>query len=326
MLGISIIICCYNSANRIAETLQHIIKQRVSSYIKWEVIVVDNNSNDDTAVFVLSEWNNYRTDIPFKVVSEKKQGLSAARERGALESKYTFLLFCDDDNWLSENYVAKGFEIMNSNHSIGILGGRGEAVSKVNTIFPKWFSAVQNSYAVGSQMSESGDATKKKYLWGAGIIIRKNLFLRAYKNNPSLLIGRKGEELSSGEDAELCARIILLGYTLYYEESLCFKHFILPERLTKTYFKKLIAGHKKSYDLIKYYWHYIDYINQPNQIKWKITKESIYRIGLSFIKKQNFSKKYYFLEMYLAWRRFNFKKADSYYKIINNFKFITQYT
>lgn len=326
MLGISIIICCYNSANRISETLQYIVKQRVSSHIKWEVIIVDNNSIDETSTFAFSEWSKHQSDIPFKVVLEKKQGLAAARHRGVQESKFEFLLFCDDDNWLSENYISTAFEIMNSNHQIGILGGRGEAVSTLTTDFPKWFAAVENSYAVGRPLRESGDATNRKYLWGAGIVIRKKLYFEAHKNNPSLLIGRKGEDLSSGEDAELCARAILLGYSLYYDEQLYFKHFILPERLTKMYFKKLIAGHKASYNLIKYYWHYIDYINQPQYVKREIIKESIYRIILSFIKPQNHSRKYYFFKMYLAWRKFNFQKTNSYQNILQKFKHITQYT
>ena len=326
MKGVSIVICCFNSSQRLPDTLYHISKQKVLVNLNWELIIVDNNSTDETLQIAYDECKKRLLNLNFKIVSEVVQGLSAARLRGALEAKYDFLLFCDDDNWLSENYVSTAFEKMNSHHQIGILGGRGEAVSTSTTNFPKWFAAVENSYAVGKPLTESGDATSRKYLWGAGIVIRKKLYFNAHKNNPSLLIGRKGEDLSSGEDAELCARAILLGYTLHYEEQLHFKHFILPERLTKTYFKKLIAGHKASYDLIKYYWHYIDYINQPQYVKWEIIKESIYRIILSFIKPQNHSRKYYYLQMYFAWRKFNFQRANSYKNILQKFKLITQYT
>lgn len=323
MLGISIIICCYNSANRISETLKYIAEQKVISKIKWEVIIVDNNSNDNTSSVALFEWKKYRSEVPFKIITEEKQGLAAARHKGVKESNFDFLLFCDDDNWLCENYVSTAFKIMNNNPKIGILGGCSEAVSKLDVVFPKWFKYNASSYAVGKPSLVSGDITSRKYLWGAGMVVRKAIYNLAYRNNPSLLIGRKGEELSSGEDAELCARTIILGYTLYYEASLHFKHFILPERLTKNYFKKLISGHKSSYNILKYYWHYIDYINQPTSFKWKITKESIYRIILSFIKTQNLSRKNYFLLIYILWKQFNFSKSNSYQNVLNKTKSIT---
>lgn len=46
--GVSIVICCYNSASRLPETLQHIAEQEVAANISWEVIVVDNASTDNT--------------------------------------------------------------------------------------------------------------------------------------------------------------------------------------------------------------------------------------------------------------------------------------
>ncbi len=326
MTGVSIIICCFNSEKRLANTLYHIAKQKITSFINWEIIVVDNNSTDNTITTAYNEWNKYTTTANFQVVTESVQGLAAARNRGVKESTYDYLLFCDDDNWLCENYVSIAYELLTNNPKIGIIGGQSEASTDSNTTLPKWFNAVSNSYAVGKQCNSSGDATSRKFLWGAGMVIRKNLYSLVHKKNPSLLIGRKGEELSSGEDAELCARIILLGYTLYYDEKLFYHHFISAERLTKTYFKNLIQGHKKSYDLIKYYWDYIDYINQPKNVKWEITKESIYRILLSFLKTQNFNRKYYFLRLYLLWKNVDFKLANSYEKIVNKYKYITQYT
>lgn len=49
MEGISIIICCFNSAKRLPENLRHISSQQVGKGVDWEVIIVNNNSSDDTA-------------------------------------------------------------------------------------------------------------------------------------------------------------------------------------------------------------------------------------------------------------------------------------
>ncbi|MBK6397553.1 MAG: glycosyltransferase [Bacteroidetes bacterium] len=48
MQGISIVICCYNSESRIKETLEALQMQEVGNDIKWEVLLVDNNSTDKT--------------------------------------------------------------------------------------------------------------------------------------------------------------------------------------------------------------------------------------------------------------------------------------
>ena len=47
--GISVIVCCYNSAERLTETIKHLAGQNVPHYIPWELIVVDNASTDNTA-------------------------------------------------------------------------------------------------------------------------------------------------------------------------------------------------------------------------------------------------------------------------------------
>src|SRR4051794_7116729 len=98
--AISIIICCYNSSKRLPATLKHIAQQKMRSNILWEVIVVDNNSADDTKEVAVREWRKYNLSVPFKVVTEQKQGLIHAREKGYAEAAYQLLLFCDDDNWL----------------------------------------------------------------------------------------------------------------------------------------------------------------------------------------------------------------------------------
>ena len=105
--GISVIICCYNSSTLLPRTLEHLALQDVPENILWELIIVDNNSNDDTAEVARKEWEKYKIDIPFKVVYESNPGLSYARQKGVKEASFELLLFCDDDNWLEKNCWVK---------------------------------------------------------------------------------------------------------------------------------------------------------------------------------------------------------------------------
>jgi len=124
--GISVIICCYNSASRIGITLKHIALQKARPNILWEVVVVDNNSIDDTQGVARQEWMQYNIPVSFKIVSEPKPGLIYARQKGVTAAIYDLLLFCDDDNWLAEDYIANAFEIMATHKNVAVLGGCSE--------------------------------------------------------------------------------------------------------------------------------------------------------------------------------------------------------
>src|SRR6187402_2986286 len=111
--GISVIICCYNSVARIEPTLKHLFAQKGVTASEWEIILVDNGSTDSTSATALQLWNSLEGEKPaFKVLQESIPGLSTARQTGIDAAAFEYVLFCDDDNWLQEDYVANGLKIM----------------------------------------------------------------------------------------------------------------------------------------------------------------------------------------------------------------------
>src|SRR4051812_32311772 len=94
-LGISVIICCYNSSQRIHYALKHLEQQSFEDDLRWEVIVVDNASSDGTGRIAESIWREFNCDIPFRVVTESEPGLSHARNKGVAEARFEYLIFCD---------------------------------------------------------------------------------------------------------------------------------------------------------------------------------------------------------------------------------------
>lgn len=242
MQGVSVIICCYNSSKRLPETLKHLSLQVVPNEISWEVIIVNNASKDNTVEAANCLWRNLKCHTPFRVVEEEKPGLANAREKGLQLAKYDFCIFCDDDNWLQRDYVRISFETMKRDNLIGVLGGRGEALCEIAP--PTWFEKNKKSYAVGCQAVNEGDITKSYgVVYGAGSVINKKIYFsiinRGFK---SFLIDRKGLELSTGHDYEICYSMALSGYKIYYNPKLSFKHFIPKERLTRAYLLKLKKG------------------------------------------------------------------------------------
>jgi len=258
MQGVSIILCCYNSSTRLPQTLSYLAKQKVSQGLSWEIIVVDNASKDKTAEVAHQLWGKYCGGASLRVVMENKPGLSYARKRGVKESKFTTLIFCDDDNWFSEDYIEKAYNIMKSDAEIGILGGYGTPV--FDGIKPGWFEYFKSFYAVGEQdESVARDLNGFRYLYGAGMVVNKLAWEELYlKGFESLTTDRIGNKLVSGGDTELCFAVQILGYSVKYNAALRFQHFIPASRLTLSYCIALASGIGYSSDLLFPYRKWFD--------------------------------------------------------------------
>lgn len=248
--GVSVVICCYNGAARLAETIHRIAQQSIPNIIPWEFILVDNASTDNSAAVVRSVWDSYKISTPLHIVYEPKAGLSHARERGFESAKYDFVIMCDDDNWLQHDYVSLVFQIMMDKPNVAALGGIGTLAYEVAP--PEWV-AQSNIFAAGPQSPQTGRVFDYK-LYGAGCVFRKSHYYKLKEYGfKSLLSDRKGIELSSGGDYELCYALVLAGYDLWYDERLKFIHFITKERLTWEYFIRYAKESSKCFDVLEIY-------------------------------------------------------------------------
>ncbi|ASU36794.1 glycosyltransferase family 2 protein [Mucilaginibacter xinganensis] len=248
--GVSVIVCCYNSSLRIVKTLEYLAAQTIKN-IGCEIVLVDNASADDTGTVAASIWAGLQPNgIAFTIVSEPKPGLSNARLKGILAATYEYLVFCDDDNWLDENYIQNVYRLFKEEPEVGIIGGFGTAVFENAQQKPFWFDTFHQSYAVGL---EPGETAMVDTVYGAGIAIRKSVLENVTQKYPMFLDDRKEKELSAGGDSELCGRVRLSGYKILYTPLLTFRHYITSTRLTWAYLKKLHIGFAKSHLVLNLY-------------------------------------------------------------------------
>ena len=248
--GVSIVICCHNGARRLSETIRYIAEQEVPKHIQWEFILIDNCCTDGSAMVAEEEWAMYKTGVPLRIIPEPRLGLSFARERGFAAARYEYVILCDDDNWLAENYVELAYRIMSSNSSIGALGGFGKLVYEVE---PPGYIEFCNIFAAGEQAPENGRVPSYK-LYGAGCVVRKSAVIKLKELGfKSLLTDRKGADLSSGGDYELCFALAILGYEIWYDDRLHFTHFITRERLTWDYFIRYAKESAACFDILSSY-------------------------------------------------------------------------
>ncbi|MEO6230484.1 MAG: glycosyltransferase [Ferruginibacter sp.] len=239
-MGISVIICCYNSVRRIQKTLEALLKQECISKISWEVIIVDNNSTDNTSAIASAIWVNSGTRIPLNIIEEPIPGLGNARRAGVSVANHPILIFCDDDNWLAPNYVQRVYELMHADNSIAACGGMGIPVFETEE--PYWFYMYAEAFALGPQ--DVNSETEGIFdLYGAGIAVQKEAIQTFYQSGyEPLLSGRVGKSLSSSEDTELTNAFVLMGYKLIFSEDLKFFHYLPKDRLTFSYLQQLFIA------------------------------------------------------------------------------------
>ncbi|WP_338298201.1 glycosyltransferase family 2 protein, partial [Escherichia coli] len=229
-------ICCYNSENRIVNTLFHLSQcVSLSKGLIDEIILVDNNSSDETVKTAEDFWRNTGEEQIFKIVFESIPGLVHARRRGLDESKNEIVVFCDDDNWLVPSYFTK-LEKYFENKQVGAVGGRGIPIA--NTVIPEWFFENLDAYACSAQTSNM--------LYGASLAIRSSILKKFYTDALSVkLKGRTKDSLDSGEDNLLCNFVKKQGYTLIPDNT-PFCHFMESKRLDVDYLYKLAESFGKA--------------------------------------------------------------------------------
>ena len=264
--GASVIICCYNSAPRLPETLRHIAAQQVPPHIAWELLIVNNLSSDGTEEIAQAFFRT-NPHISGAVLQEPTPGLSYARQKGFDQARYEYVVLCDDDNWLKEDYLPTAFGIMEADPQIGALGGCGTPVFETGSS-PRWFSEYQEYYATGPQHPQSGDITRSRsFVYGAGAVFRLPALQHLQRTGfEHLLTDRKGSSLVTGGDNELGYALVLSGYKIWYDERLQFFHFITARRLHLSYFKKLAKYNAYSQFLLA---PYVELIHPVHRQRYK---------------------------------------------------------
>jgi glycosyltransferase involved in cell wall biosynthesis len=250
-LGVSVVICTHNGAKRLPSTLAHLRAQQVPEEIDWEILLIDNESTDDTAEVASKCWPG---DAPaqLRIVREPQIGLSYARARAFAEARYELISFVDDDNWVNRDWVKVASEVMSGDPQIGAVGGVNEAVAEV--AFPAWFDHYAGFYAVLREREFALLGVPPRRLIGAGLTIRKAAWRKLLDEGfRSWLSDRVGSRLSGGGDTELTGALLLNGWKLELEPRLRLQHFMPAKRLDWGYLRRIVRGYAASHVALEAY-------------------------------------------------------------------------
>jgi len=106
---ISIVIPAHNEEFFIAKLLNQLDKQKLSKHL-YEVIVVDNCSNDDT-VQQIWKFSKAHPLLNLRLIHERTLGVSRSKNIGGFNAQYPNLVFLDADNSVSVNFLSVIYEI-----------------------------------------------------------------------------------------------------------------------------------------------------------------------------------------------------------------------
>jgi glycosyltransferase involved in cell wall biosynthesis len=239
---LSIIICTYNRDKYIYNVLQSIAENDFPSE-KYEIILVNNNSTDNTE----NEYIRFKQDYSERMIHyfiEKNQGISFARNRGVFESVGDIIVFIDDDETVDQDFLQNISDFFNIYEYAGISAGPVIPIYEIEK--PKWFSYYTEHLVSGAY--DKGNVikllSKKDYPGTGHACFRKELFLKYGEFNTNL--GRKGNSLIGGEDKDFFLRLMNDGILCYYLPTAKIYHHIPASKLTEKYFNELTYSIGKS--------------------------------------------------------------------------------
>ena len=212
---------------------------------EWDLLVVDNNSSPAV------DGRPFIRDRGIRVKVEPRQGLAAAREFGVRHTQGDIIVFVDDDNVISSEYLRTTAGIF-ADSRIGVISG---------AIFPEyekhpgpWFKDEESRLAIRRPPTEGTYLTNipifnDYFPIGAGMAVRRGVISSYFKSiaaGSSYIPGRVGSRLSAGEDIDLDFFAISEGYLVGTAGSLKLTHIIPAERTSPNYLSRLAIGATES--------------------------------------------------------------------------------
>ena len=193
-MNASVILCTYNRASTLSRALESLSDLDVPAGLDWEVLVVDNNSTDDTRAIV--ERVAAEARLPCRYVFEPQQGKSFALNAGIAQALGQVLVFTDDDVTFDRGWLRALLAAFDAPDCAGV---GGQIVPVWPAPPPRWFSDT-GPYrllpaVVGYQFDTSGPVIRPPY--GANSAYRRVMFDRYGQFRTD--IGPRGRGMIRGE-------------------------------------------------------------------------------------------------------------------------------
>lgn len=249
----TVIVCTYNRCQSLRNTLQSLAGQRLSPGRTLDVVVVDNNSTDQTKDVVAEAARHSPWTIRY--VFEPRQGLGHARNAGLTAAQGAYIAITDDDVVATPGWVDALVRCFDATDADMVVG---KIAPLWLTARPQWLADDLMAPIISLDWGASRKrcTTGRERFLGANCSVRRSSVAKFGMFDPSL--GRRGNSLVGGEDFEMFQRWFARGAAIIYEPTAVMQHTVSPERVTEGFYRRWFRdigytqGHQQAWK-----WHYV---------------------------------------------------------------------
>jgi biofilm PGA synthesis N-glycosyltransferase PgaC len=198
---VTVLVPAYNEGPNIQGSIRSLLRQ---SYPRYEVLVIDDGSTDDTFRRA-SQFEGQYGDVTVRVVTKPNSGKAGALNRGISLARYPFVLCMDGDSRLSENTLRRALRHFRD-PDVAAVAGNVKVVNRVNF----WSRLQALEYIEGLNMARRAQGFMRavNIIPGPIGIFRRDVLLR---------VGGYSHD-TFAEDADLTLKILETGMRVEYED------------------------------------------------------------------------------------------------------------
>jgi glycosyltransferase involved in cell wall biosynthesis len=240
--SIGVITCTHNPRQDYLEKVLAALKSQTLPLEQWEYLLIDNASDRQLSSEIDLSWHPNARHI-----REEKLGLTPARLRGIQDAKSEILVFVDDDNILSSDYLEVALQISKDWSILGAWGG--QIRGGFESVPPEWTKPYWQYLGIRefdrdkwSNLLHQHETTP----CGVGLCVRKIVaeqYAELVERDPQrLALDRKGKLVTSCGDTDLAFTACDIGLGTGQFTALKSTHLMPPNRLEEGYLLKLYEG------------------------------------------------------------------------------------
>ncbi len=240
-LNFTVAIPTYNGEKRLPEVLERLRSQLHTEAFSWEVIVVDNNSTDNTAKVVRTYQADWPQAYPLRYCFERQQGAAFARRRAFTEARAELIGFLDDDNLPAPDWVHKAYVFGQKYPDAGAYASQIHGAFEVAP--PESFQRILPFLAINERgfVPLLYDPSSNLLPPSAGLVVRKQAWLKSVPEQ-MILTGRTNGNMLASEDLEMLSYLRAGGWEIWYNPAMEIHHKIPHWRLEREYLIPFIRG------------------------------------------------------------------------------------
>lgn len=238
-MQLSIVICTWNRAVLLGQTLEAMTRLRVPPETDWELLVVNNHCTDQTDEVTAA----YVDRLPLRRLWEPTPGKTHACNRAVREVRGDYVLWTDDDVLVSPDWMAEYLRAFERWPDAAVFGGPISPWFVDNP--PRWlaqvFPRVACAYAVLDLGGQTRPLDPEQLLpYGANMATRTRE-LRKHPFDP--LTGPRGERHGVGDETLVLQAILRAGNTGWWVPGARVRHYVPPQRQTVRFLRDYFRGH-----------------------------------------------------------------------------------